>query len=1122
MRCSNCGTENPEGLKFCNECAAPFRRRCAKCGFENAPAAKFCGECAVPLTTPADRGAAARTSGPTVHIAAPANSETPLEGERKTVTALFADIKGSMELMEDLDPEEARTIVDPALKLMMGAAHHYDGYIVQSTGDGIFALFGAPVAHEDHAQRALYSALRMQEQLGRYSNQLRSQGRLPLQARVGLNTGEVVIRSLETGAGHSEYTPIGHSTSLAARMQALAPIGSIATTDATRKLCEGYFGFKSLGPTIVKGVSEPIEVFEVTGVGPLRTRLQRSASRGFTKFVGREHEMAALRHEAQLAQAGHGQVVAAMAEPGVGKSRLFHEFKLISRSGWMVLEAFSVSHGKASAYLPVLELLRDYFRINATDDLRTRREKVTGRILALDRALEDTLPYLFGLLGLNEGDDPLAQMDAPMRRRRMHEAIKRILLRESLNQPLTVIFEDLHWIDGETQGLLNLLVDSVGTARILLLANYRPEYRHEWGNRTYYTQLRLDPLGRDSAEEMLSSLLGDRADLAPLKRLIIERTEGNPFFMEETVQVLLEEGALVRNGGIKLTRPLRELRIPPTVQAILSARIDRLTAMEKDLLQTLAVIGKEHSLDIIRAVTGKSDEQLEPMLSNLQLGEFIYEQPSLGGAEYTFKHALTQEVAYNSLLAQRRRQLHDQTAHATEGLYPDRLEDHYAALAHHYLGGDDAAKALQYARLAAEQAAARAAYAEASSLIEAAQKPLQALPENAERMRTELSMRSIESMVAFVLHGASSNQRERAIRRICELGEQLGERHQTIVGQIHLSNLHFTRGEALRGLEVAERTVQLAGSANDAGLLVDAQLSCGCLAYSCGRFREAVVQLEEALSNCSRTNRTTSFLGLLYESGIRCHSAVALHVLGRVGDAAKLAMEGLRHSREANHLFSLGHALACAGGWMSDLRRDADAALAQSTELIALAQENSFAEWLPWGQFIHGRALFELGQFTEGLAEMEMGIVGSQRLGRVPRLQYLIALCAEANARIGRVEEALTTLNEALSHVEQSGELVDYAEMLRLKGEVLLMGDSAAIAKAESCFRAALEVARGQEAKWRELRSSVSLARLLRDTNRSDEARSMLSEIYTWFTEGFDLPDLKEAKGLLNELNSTS
>jgi class 3 adenylate cyclase len=574
--------------------------------------------------------------------------------------------------MEDLDPEEAQAIVDPAIRLMIDAAHRYDGYVVQSTGDGIFALFGAPVAHEDHPQRALYATLRMQEELKRYSAKVVADGSSPIQGRVGINTGEVVVRSIQTGASQVEYTPIGHTTNLASRMQTAAPVGSITVSEATRRHCEGYFILKPLGASRIKGVSAPVEVLEVTGLGPLRTRLQRSAGRGLTKFVGREREMETLKHAAEQAKGGRGQIVAAMAEPGVGKSRLFFEFKATSQSGWMVLETFSVWHGKASAYLAVIDLLRNYFKITSDDDERARREKVTGRVLALDRSLEDTLPYLFSLLVIVEGEDPLAQMDGQIRKRRTLESVKRILLRETLNQPLMVIFEDLHWIDQQTQDLLNLLADLIGTAKALLLVNYRPEYSHQWNSKTYYTQLRLDPLGKERAKEMLQSLLGDSAELVPLKRLIMEKTEGNPFFMEETVQVLLDEGALARNGTVKLTKSLSELRIPPTVQAILAARIDHLPPDEKELLQTLAVLGKQFTLSQIKAtVVARNDSELERMLADLQMAEFIYEQPALADIEYTFKHALTQEVAYGSVLIERRKLLHGRTAEGLETLFSD-------------------------------------------------------------------------------------------------------------------------------------------------------------------------------------------------------------------------------------------------------------------------------------------------------------------------------------------------------------------------------------------------------------------------------------------------------------------
>ena len=685
MRCSSCGAENPEGLNFCEQCAVPFKRRCAKCGFENSPAARFCGQCATALdgaatTTASIQSARAKTPG-SISPSATESSAAETDSERKTVTALFADIKGSMELMEGLDPEDARAIVDPALKLMIEAVQHYGGYIVQSTGDGIFALFGAPVAHEDHPQRALYAAVRMQEQMHRLAKRLRADKGINLQVRVGANAGEVVVRTIHTGERQVEYTPIGHSASLAARLEMLASPGSIAIGESLRKLVEGYFTLKALGPARIKGATEPINVYEVTGLGPLRTRLQRAAGRGLTRFVGRTREMEALKHALEQAHAGHGQIVAATADPGVGKSRLFLEFKAVSQSGSMVLETISVSYGKASAYLPVIDLLHGYFKIGSEDDTRTRREKVAGRITMLDHALEDTLPYLFALLGIVEGEDPLVQMDGQVKKRCTLEAIKRILLRESLNQSLMVIFEDLHWIDEQTQELLNLLADSIATARILLLVNYRPEYSHQWGSKTYYTQLRLDPLGGESAYEMLSELLGDDPAMVQLKRLVIERTQGTPFFIEETVQALFEDGVLQRNGSVKLTRPLAEFKIPLTVQGILAARIDRLPSVTKDLLQALAVIGREFPLSLIRSVVSKSDDELDRLLNDLQLGEFVYEQPSVGDTEYTFKHALTQEVAYNSVLVERRKQLHERIGAAVETLHASSLDDHLAELA---------------------------------------------------------------------------------------------------------------------------------------------------------------------------------------------------------------------------------------------------------------------------------------------------------------------------------------------------------------------------------------------------------------------------------------------------------
>ena len=517
MRCSKCGSKNPTGKRFCGDCGAALANGCPKCGAENPPSQRFCGDCgnALAAVNPSSRSASS-SDRPEVTITLEPAASVLAEGERKTVTALFADLKGSTELIHELDPEGARRIIDPALRTMVDAVRQYDGYVVQSTGDGIFALFGAPLAHEDHAQRALYAALRIQQTLGQIAARAaKPEDHRPkpvLEARVGINSGEVVMRTIETG-GRVEYTPVGYVTNLAARLQAAAPAGGIAISEETRHLVEGYFDLRCLGPNQIKGVPQPVNVYEVIGPGLLRTHFQLSARRGLTRFVGRDEELSQLKRAVELARVGRGQVTAIVAEAGTGKSRLVHEFKATVLADCKLLETYSVSHGKASPWLPVLELLRGYFGLRDVDDAVTRREKIRSALAALDASLADALPYLWNVLSIQEEPDPLAQMDAQIKRQRTLEALKRIVLRESLNQPVVVIFEDLHWIDSETQALLDLMAGSIANARVLMLVNYRPEYRHEWGNKSYYSQLRLPALDSVAASEMLMTLVGDNPNL---------------------------------------------------------------------------------------------------------------------------------------------------------------------------------------------------------------------------------------------------------------------------------------------------------------------------------------------------------------------------------------------------------------------------------------------------------------------------------------------------------------------------------------------------------------------------------------------------------------------------------
>ena len=505
MQCIDCGSDNLADAAFCEQCGCRLELLCPVCSTPVSVDARFCKKCGASLNAASSRLEliAAESVRGEIRQLAEQTSANVTNGERKTVTALFADIKGSTELMHELDPEETLAIIDPVLQLMIDAMHRYDGYVVQSAGDGIFALFGAPVAHEDHPQRAVHAAIAMRDALRQRTGD--QPNRPAAEVRIGVNTGEVVLCLVHTG-GHTEYMPVGHAANLAARMQSAAPGDGIVISDDTRHLVEGYFELHGLGPTEVKGIGEPLDVYEVMGTEPLHGHFDLAVRRGLTKFVGREREIADMRRALELAHDGHGQIVGVVAEAGTGKSRLFHEFKATLPAECKVLEAYSVSHGKASAWLPVLELLRSYFSIEDADDPATRREKVSTALAALDPALSDTEPYLFTLLAIAE-PDPIAHMDPQLKRKRTLEALKRIVLRESVKQPIVIIFEDLHWIDSHTQALLDLLADNLPSARVMMLVNYRPEYHHEWGNKSYYSQLRLDALNRESAEEMLDALL---------------------------------------------------------------------------------------------------------------------------------------------------------------------------------------------------------------------------------------------------------------------------------------------------------------------------------------------------------------------------------------------------------------------------------------------------------------------------------------------------------------------------------------------------------------------------------------------------------------------------------------
>ena len=873
-------------------------------------------------------------------------SKSALEGERKQVTVLFADLKGNTELIRDLDPEAGQVLLDTALQHMMDAVHRFEGTVNDVAGDGIMAMFGAPIAHEDHALRACYAALAMQDALRRYAADVRRTHGLEVLLRVGLNSGGVLVRTISNDL-YMNYSGVGLTTNLAARMEQLAPPGTIRLTAATLQLVEGAVRVNALGPIPVKGLAEPVEVFELLGATPVHRRLQAAVVRGLTRFVGRDQELAALTQALARAGQGQGQLVALLGEAGVGKSRLVYEFMHgHTPRGWRGLESASVSYGRATPYFPVIDLLKRYADVEDTDDARTIRAKVTGQVLTLDETLQDTVPALLALLDVLPDDSPFHHLDPAQRRQRTLTALKRLLLRESQVQPLLLVFEDLHWFDTETQAVLDSLVESLPTAEILLVVTYRPEYQHGWGSKTSYTQLRLDPLPPASAEAFLAALLGDDPSLAPLTSLLIARTAGNPFFLEESVRTLVETGVLRGvSGTYWLVQPLQGMPVPATVQAVLAARIDRLPPEEKRLLQTAAVVGTEVSLPLVQAIAELPEAVLHGGLAHLQAAEFLYETRLFPEREYIFKHALTHEVAYGSLLLERRRGLHARIVEALEALAPERLAEQVERLAHHAVRGEVWDKAATYCRQAGDKALARSAYREAGGYFEQALRALQHLPETRDTRE-----RAIDLQLALrtALYPSRDVGRILACLRQAEsLAVALNDPQRLSQVSRFLARHFSIMGAHDQAIAAAQRALALATAGGEVVLQALANEYLGLAYLGQRNYRQAIDCYKQTVTALDGALRHERF-GEVFLPAVLSHADLAVcHAeLGLFAEGRAYGEEGLRIAEVVHHPGSL--MLAYRGLGMLSLRQgDLPRAIPRLEQAVSIYQNEDLPGYLP-------------------------------------------------------------------------------------------------------------------------------------------------------------------------------
>ena len=1125
MTCPRCQRSASSDAKFCSECGAPLILRCPACGVDNAPASKFCKECGQALArgeVPVATISSEAPVSPAPHSYMPAHlaqrilhDRSALVGERKQVTVLFADLKGSMELLADRDPEEARAVLDPVLKRMMAAVHYYEGTVNQVMGDGIMALFGAPLAHEDHAVRACYAALRMLDEIRRHTAELRRTQGLEVHIRVGVNSGEVVVGSVDDDL-RINYTAVGQTTHLAARMEQLAAPGTVRITGETLRLAEGWVHVRPLGSIPVKGLAQRVEAHELIGVAAARTRLQAAASRGLSRFVGRDSEMAELYAAAEQAGRGHGQLVAVVGEPGVGKSRLFYEFIESHRvRDWVVLRSSPVPYGKATSYLPLIDLLKAYFKIVEDDDPRAVRSKVTGAMLTLDEAFKEFVPPVLWLLEALAPDDAFGALDPALRRRQTLEAIRRLLLRESRVQPLLVVFEDLHWIDGETQAFLDSLVESLPMAAIVLAVNYRPEYQHDWARKTYYRQLRVDPLPPASAEALLTTLLGEDSSVVPLRRLLIERTEGNPLFLEESIRALVETRTLVgERGRYRLARPAETIQVPATVQAILAARIDRLPAGHKRLLQAASVVGKDVPLALLRAIAGLDDNALRAGLAQLQAAELLYETALFPDVEYTFKHALTHDVAYSSLLGERRRQLHGAIVDAIERLHPERLAEQVELVAHHARYSGDRDRAVRYLHQAGAKAVARSAVHAAVSFFEQALATLRESPETPAGLSQALDISIALGPALIGLKGAAAPEVVAAYDYAEVLANRLADtdrRFPVLWGRWFAA---YTRGDYTTACYIGERLLEDARGSEDSGRLVEAHHSLWATFTAMGAATAAIPHAERGIALYVREQHAAQmFTYGGHDPGACCRYQLAfdLWVTGQHDRAAAVIREAQHLATELKHPLTETITLWFAS-FVHYLRGEHRTSIETAQRLLSLAGEHGFAPWTD-GAVVLLPAARGVRLDRRALADLHSEI----RARRSAAWRYLLCLCvlAELCLLAELPDEGLARL---ASISEKDRQTVFAPEVLRLEGELLLQQSPTHTDIAEQKFTQALELAHERSEKSLELRAAMSHARLLAARGNAPQARAVLAPVYEWFTDGFETADLTAAKTLLAEL----
>ena len=1138
MNCSSCQHENREGASFCEACGTHLAAACSGCGNELRPEARFCDACGTPVDA---AGAAAETSERSPSDYTPKHladrilrSKSTLEGERKHVTVLFADVANYTRLSEGTDPEDMHSIMDRCFQIILAQVHRYEGTINQFTGDGVMALFGAPLALEDAPRRAVTAALAIQEALVPFGQEVLARHRAEFKMRIGINTGPVVVARIGDDL-RMDYTAIGDTTNLAARLEALALPGSILVSEATEHLVEGFFDVEDLGAMGVKGKSVPVHAFQVLGERGIHDRIEAAVSAGLSPLVGRERELDALSAAFDSAREGRGQVAFLVGEAGIGKSRLLYEFRQqLQGEPHIWFGGRCASYGQNTAYLCVVDALQISFGIDDRDDDAGAVAKLDEGVRSLGSDLEWTLPFVRQLLSLPPGEDRVAEMDSPARRSETIRALHAILHGAAERQPLVLVIEDLHWIDAASEEFLGFLAESIPASRALFLFTHRPGYRHPFGDRSYHVRLALQPLSERQTSSLAGSLLEGSALPEPLERLIAAKADGNPFFVEEVTKSLLDDGSVrVENGRVELAKKLEDVSVPDSIQDVLMARIDRLDDEPKRAIQLASVIGREFALRLLEKISEVGD-RLDSVVGELRALELIYEKTVHPELAFMFKHALTHDVAYESVLLQRRKALHRIVGHAIEELYQDRLVEHHEALAHHFTRGEEWEKALHYHDLAARKSM------DAFANHAAAEHCRQALA-IAERLGTAPERRiELEGRLASILYllGDLSPSAEANLRA----AELHGDSAPAALHYALASSSFLWAHDYPRGLEAADRALEM-GKAHGSDAAVGVALQTRCLHNDVhGHFGpQSVEDGKRAAELAERSDNGWAIIWTLPYYAIVCkhvgHNREAIAVSERALAVARrdgladampawalgLALGGIGHYGRATALFSaaiefcdrIGLApikarLMNSLGWLLAEMGCHDRARRYNEGCAELAAEMVKADLVAGAPELYANGKVNLAGNLLMLGETDAADEALEPIRRqldVPgdpwmRWRYSLHVL-DAEARLARAQRAP---ERALEFVEReldaarghsANKLV--ARALELKGRVLLDGD--ARHEAEEALAEALRLAREIEYPPVIWRSLSLLAELDRRSGSPSEARRRARQARTLVDE---------------------